>query len=128
MAVVVSSAFWNSLKGYKGPCRTRRPSTVRSVACQAASHKKVADVWEKDVWEFQAKSGSSGSCRLFFHFLGKSQFENCLGEHLEVPDILLPDIRGLLISKGIALQEGVVEATLASLALHCATMGGHQTS
>ena len=33
--------------------------------------RKVADVWEKDVWEFQAKSGSSGSCRLFLHFLGK---------------------------------------------------------
>ena len=31
----------------------------------------AADVWEKDVWEFQAKSGSSGSCRLFLHFLGK---------------------------------------------------------
>ena len=30
----------------------------------------VADVWEKDVWEFQAKSGSLGSCRLFLHFLG----------------------------------------------------------
>ena len=37
---------------------------------------------ERDVWEFQAKSGSSGSCRL--------------GERLEVPDILLPDIRGFL--------------------------------
>ena len=33
--------------------------------------RKVADVWKKDVWEFQAKSGSSGSCRLFLHFLGK---------------------------------------------------------
>ena len=42
------------------------------------------------VWE------SSGSCRLFLHFLGKSQFKKCLGKHLEVPDILLPDIRGLL--------------------------------
>ena len=32
----------------------------------------VADVWEKDVWEFQAKSGSSGSCRFFFlYFLAK---------------------------------------------------------
>ena len=31
----------------------------------------IADVWEKDVWEFQVKSGSSGSCRLFLHFLGK---------------------------------------------------------
>ena len=35
----------------------------------------VADVWEKDVWEFQAKSGSSGSCGLFF---GKSQYKKCL--------------------------------------------------
>ena len=34
-------------------------------------HRVVADVWEKDVWQFQAKSGSSGSCRLFLHFLGK---------------------------------------------------------
>ena len=34
-------------------------------------HRVVADVWEKDVWDFQAKSGSSGSCRLFLHFLGK---------------------------------------------------------
>ena len=33
--------------------------------------RKVADVWKKDVWEFQAKSGSSGSCRLFLRFLGK---------------------------------------------------------
>ena len=28
---------------------------------------------------------------------GKSQFKKCLGKRLEVPDILLPDIRGLLI-------------------------------
>ena len=27
-------------------------------------------VWEKDVWDFQGKSGSSGSCRLFLCFLG----------------------------------------------------------
>ena len=33
---------------------------------------------------------------LSFIFQGKSQFEKCLGEHLEVPDILLADIRGLL--------------------------------
>ena len=31
----------------------------------------VADVWEADVWEFQPKSGSSGSCCLFLQFLGK---------------------------------------------------------
>ena len=29
----------------------------------------VADVWEKDVWDFQGKSGTSGSCHLFLHFL-----------------------------------------------------------
>ena len=29
----------------------------------------VADVWEKDVWDVQAKSGSSGSCRIFLHCL-----------------------------------------------------------
>ena len=40
-----------------------------------ANHQVVAEVWEKDVWDFQAKSGSSGSCRLFLHFLSeKSQF------------------------------------------------------
>ena len=31
----------------------------------------VADVWEKDIWDFQTKSESSGSCRLFLHFLGE---------------------------------------------------------
>ena len=36
-----------------------------------SKNRKVADVWKKDVWEFQAKSGSSGSRRLFLHFLGK---------------------------------------------------------
>ena len=51
-----------------------------------------------DVWEFQAKSGSSGYCHLFLRFLGKIAVqEKYLGKRLEVPDILLPDIRGLLI-------------------------------
>ena len=41
----------------------------------------VADVWKKDVWEFQAKSGSSGSCRLFLNFLGKNRSSRkCLGK------------------------------------------------
>ena len=39
-----------------------------------------ADVWEKDVWEFQAKSGSSGSCRLFLHFLGKIAVQEMSGK------------------------------------------------
>ena len=55
----------------------------------------AADVCMKDVWEFQAKSGSSGSCRLFLHFLGKIAVQEMSGKRLEVPDILLPDIRGL---------------------------------
>ena len=40
----------------------------------------VADVWEKDVWEFQAKSGSSGSCRLFLHFRGKTGVQEMSGK------------------------------------------------
>ena len=39
----------------------------------------VADVWEKDVWDFQAKSGSSGSCCLFLHFLGKMALQKMSG-------------------------------------------------
>ena len=57
----------------------------------------VADVWEQDVWDFQAKSGSSGSCCLFLHFLEKIAIQQMSGKRLEVPDILLPDIRGVLI-------------------------------
>ena len=40
---------------------------------------KAADVWEKDVWEFQAKSGSSGSCCLFLYFLGKIAVQEMSG-------------------------------------------------
>ena len=39
----------------------------------------AADVWEKDVGEFQAKSGSSGSCRLFLHFFGKITVQETSG-------------------------------------------------
>ena len=42
-----------------------------SIQCHKGRNRKIADVWEKDVSEFQAKSGSSGSCRLFLRFLGK---------------------------------------------------------
>ena len=58
-------------------------------------NRMVADVWKKDVWDFQAKSGSSSSCSLLPSFpREKSQFKKYLGEHLEVPDI-----RGLLTEK-----------------------------
>ena len=40
----------------------------------------VADVWKKDVWEFQAKSGSSGSWRLFLHFLGRIRVQEMSGK------------------------------------------------
>ena len=33
---------------------------------------------------------------VFSFLLRKSQFDKCLGEHVEVPDIRLPDIRTLL--------------------------------
>ena len=35
--------------------------------------------WEKDVWEFQAESGSSGSCCLFLYFLGKTAVQDMSG-------------------------------------------------
>ena len=44
-----------------------------------SSHRVVADVWE-DVWEFQAKSGSSGSCRFLLHFLGKIAVQKMSGK------------------------------------------------
>ena len=43
-------------------------------------HQKDADVWEKHVWEFQAKSGSSGSCCLFLYFLGKIAVQEMSGK------------------------------------------------
>ena len=46
---------------------------------------KAADVWEKDVWEFQAKSGSSGSCCLFLYFLGKIAVQEMSGKTLGSP-------------------------------------------
>ena len=39
---------------------------------EIAGDQVLADVWKKGVWDFQAKSGSSDSCRLFLHFQGKS--------------------------------------------------------
>ena len=50
------------------------------------------DVWELQVWEFRFLRSFPSFPRR------KSQFKKCLGKRLEVPDILLPDIRGLLIS------------------------------
>ena len=46
----------------------------------AKNYQMVADVWEQDVWEFRAKSGSSGSCRLFLRFLGKIAVQEMSGK------------------------------------------------
>ena len=52
----------------------------------------VTHVWEKDVWDFQAKSGTSGSCPLFFYFLQKIAVHKSLGIHLEKKEKnLVPD-------------------------------------
>ena len=40
----------------------------------------VADIWETDVWDFQAKFGSSGSCPLFLRFLGKIAVQTMSGK------------------------------------------------
>ena len=45
-----------------------------------ADSRVLADVWDKDVWEFQAKSGSSRSCRLFLHSLGKIAVQEMSGK------------------------------------------------
>ena len=48
-------------------------------------------------WSSRPSLGVQVLAVFSFISLGKSQFKKCLGERLEVPDILLPDIRGLLI-------------------------------
>ena len=63
--------------------------------------RKVADVWKKDVWEFQAKSGSSGSRRLFLHFLGKIAVRKMSGRTPGNPRHSLADIRGLRIKENL---------------------------
>ena len=50
----------------------------------------------KEGRDFQAKSGGLGPCPLFLHFLGKIAVQKMSGKQLEVPDILLPDIRDKL--------------------------------
>ena len=46
----------------------------------------------RGVWDFQADSGTSGFYPLLLHILGILQFKTSLGLHVEVPDILLPDV------------------------------------
>ena len=60
-------------------CPPRQPPENPAKA-DCALCRVVADVWEKDIWEFQAKSGSSGSCGLFLHFLGKIAVQEMPGK------------------------------------------------
>ena len=59
------------LQGSSKKERTRSSTYLNFLLQENQKGRVVVDVWEEDVWEFQAKSGSSGSCRLFLDFLGK---------------------------------------------------------
>ena len=52
----------------------------RCWSCTCLGVLLVADVWKEAVWEFRAKSGSSGSCRLFLHFLRKIAVQGMSGK------------------------------------------------
>ena len=71
--------------------------------CGRVKIRVVADVWKKDVWSSRPGLGVQVLAVFSFISQGKSQFKKCLGNRLEVPDILLPDIRGLLTN---ALESG----------------------
>ena len=64
----------------------RRQDGSLLASCEAindnmtSNDRVVADVWAKDAWDFQLKSGSSGSCRLFLHFLGKIAVQRMSGK------------------------------------------------
>ena len=61
-----------STSGAVWPCKAKRGE-------EKTYNQEAADVWEKDVWEFQAKSGSSGSCCHFLYFLGKIAVQEMSG-------------------------------------------------
>ena len=86
-------------KGYPRSLDTKRLIQNAFFESQTVSFSGLHGCLGKDVWDFQAKSASSGSCPRFLHFIGKIALQRRLGKRLEVPDILLPEIRGLLIPK-----------------------------
>ena len=68
------------LKGFSSvACRGEESEKHRLENTVWNPYQKAADVWEKDVWEFQVKSGSSGSCCLFLYFLGKIAVQEMSG-------------------------------------------------
>ena len=62
------------------PCLGLAATISEEILKSKHNYQVVADVWEKDVWDFQAKSGSSGSCRLFLQFLGRSAVQEMSGK------------------------------------------------
>ena len=71
-----------------------------------AKNRVVADVWEKGVWDFQAKSGSSGSCRSFLHFLRKIAVQKVSGKRLE-PSSRHPRPSEKYVKGGGGLRAGI---------------------
>ena len=70
------SGLWQGGQEYLPP----PPESKIKLCVPSLRYRVVADVWKKDVWEFQAKSGSSGSCRLFLHFLRKIAVQEMSGK------------------------------------------------
>ena len=56
------------------------------------TYRVVADVWE-EVWDFLGQVWELRFLPRFRHFLGRITVQKYLGKRLQVPDILLPDIR-----------------------------------
>ena len=73
----VTTAF--SLPSRKALLKPLLRTLLRTLLPINAHCKVAADVWEKDVWEIQAKSGSPGSCPLFLHFLGETPVQKMSG-------------------------------------------------
>ena len=82
------SGYWPiGLPDGSANCTRRHPNLVRQSASTVGSPGRdlewlglVTDVWYKHVWDFQRKSGSSGSCRLSLHLLGKFALQKMSGK------------------------------------------------
>ena len=95
---------WVSKRGGNLAGMSWTPGGVQKVCAKKSScaffvpylSRAIADVWEKDVWDFQAKSGSSGFLPSFPSFPREVAVQKVSGKTPGSPNILLPDIRGLL--------------------------------
>ena len=89
--------FWHCSPFLEGPKSTLEllagPLSSDFLGFASIPIRVVADVWEKDVW---APSRPSLGAQVLPSFPREIAVQKCLGKRLEVPDILLPDICGLL--------------------------------